>query len=166
MQGSMHPGAEILTRLFTFRKREIGIGMTRFTNKLGGRVVVMGMSTAGNWSSSLLNYRRQRLIQDQLVWLGAQTVFVRNEPHIYLVMNEADDPADAGFFGMLTISNLNPDPVEGISLYLPESWRKAKRVLRLDREGAWRPFEAEAETDGVRLPVRLDHTRPEAFLFA
>lgn len=158
-------GAEVITRLVTFRRKELGVGMIRFVNRLGGRIVVMGMGTAGNQSSSLFNYRRQKLIQEQLVWCGADVVFVKNDPRVFIVMNEADDPAEAGFSGMLTVTNLNPDDLKEIALYLPESWRKSDRVRRLNRNGKWQMQQIEKTPDGIRIPAVFRYAGPQVFLF-
>ncbi len=161
-----YKGAEVITRLVTFQKKELGVGMTRFVNKVGGRVVVMGMGTAHNRSSSLFNYRRQKLIQEQLLWCGGDVPFVKNEPRAFVVMNEADNPADADFFGMLTISNLNPDDLDEITLHLPEAWRHLQSVKVLDRNGRWQQQKVERTSDGIRILTDFRYLRPQVFLFA
>ena len=161
-----HEGAEVVTRLVTFQQKELGIGMIRFVNNVGGRIVVMGMGTAHNWSSSLFNYRRQKLLQELLLWCGGDVPFVKEEPRVFVVMNEASDPSDSGFLGMLTISNLNSDDLEGITLHLPESWRKFQSVKLLDQSGRWQSQGVERTPDGIRIPCEFRHVRPQAILFA
>lgn len=160
-----HDGAEIITKILTWKKRELGVGMIRFVNRLGGRIVVMGMGTAGNFSSALFHYQRQKLIQEELVWCGADVVFVKNEPRVFVVMNEANEPADAGFSGMLTITNLNPDELDGLTLHLPAAWRKTGTLKRLDQHGTWQTQPFEKTPDGIRIPAVFEYARPQSFLF-
>ena len=92
--------------------------------------------------------------------------FVKEEPRVFVVMNEASDPSDSGFLGMLTISNLNSDDLEGITLHLPESWRKFQSVKLLDQSGRWQSQWVERTPDGIRIPCEFRHVRPQAILFA
>ena len=64
---------------------------------------------------------------------------------------------------MLTITNLNPDPIEGIALHLPPQWQD-REFLRLNREGEYHPCPAEKTADGARLTITLDYARPEVIL--
>lgn len=157
------PECEVITRSCSYKKREITVGMTRFVNELGGRIVVMNQGVAGNQSSSLYNYRRQKLFQELLTWCCDEFVFVRDEARVFLIQNEAVTPEKAGFFGMLTIINLNPDPVEGFALHLPPAWRD-REFLRLNSDGEYLPIAAEKSSDGVRFSFDLNYTRAEVLL--
>ena len=77
------------------------VSMTRFVNELGGRVVVCGTTVRGNESQSLWNYRRMKLLQSLVVWLGGNVPMSRRSPKIWTIANE---PAsnDAGYLGMIT----------------------------------------------------------------
>lgn len=157
------PACEVITRLLSSTLEEITVGMTRFVNGLGGKVVVLNQGVNGNQSSSLYNYRRQKLLQELLIWCSDEFVFVKDEARVFLIQNEAISPADAGFSGMLTITNLNPDPIEGIALHLPPQWQD-REFLRLNREGEYHPCPAEKTADGARLTITLDYARPEVIL--
>ena len=159
------PACEVVTRICRFPKTPLAAGMTRFVNKLGGRIAVMGMGVYGNQSASLLNYCRQRLFQDTVLWCGGQVVFVKNEPRVFVIMNEAEKPAEAGFFGMLTLTNLNPDPLESVSLHLPEAWRNVRTIRLLDPDGEWQTQTFTHTQDGAELPVALDYAKPQVLLF-
>ena len=158
-------GCEVVTELVSYRRRVITPGMTRFVNRLGGRVVVLGQSVKDNCSSSLCNFRRQKLLQELLVWCGAELVMVKNAARVFAIQNEAADPAAAGFFGMLTLTNLNADPAEQVELHLPEQWRKCGTFEVLDGDGGRRPLRYAATPDGIRLADPLEFTR-STVLFA
>ncbi|MBO7327400.1 MAG: hypothetical protein J6W00_01340, partial [Lentisphaeria bacterium] len=157
------PACEIITKLFSYKKDFITVGMTRFVNELGGKVVVLNQAVYENHSSSLYNYRRQKLFQELLIWCNDEFAFVKDEARIFLIMNEASDPENAGFRGMLTISNLNPDPVEGFALHLPPAWRGCE-FLRLTPDGKYLPCPAEETEDGANFNFNINYAYPEVLL--
>ena len=157
------PGCEIITKLLSYKKEFITVGMTRFVNELGGKVVVLNQAVYENHSSSLYNYRRQKLFQELLIWCNDEFAFVKDEARIFLIMNEASDPENAGFRGMLTISNLNPDPVEGFALHLPTAWR-GREFLRLTPDGKYLPCPAEETEDGANFNFNINYAYPEVLL--
>ena len=169
-RGSMHelvpqdPGCEIITRTVTFQQKPLGIGMTRFRNQLGGKVAVMGMGVGGNCSSSLLNYRRQQLIRELVIWCCDEFVIARGNARVYTIMNEAADPEKAGFAGMLTLTNLNADDLDSVTLHLPPKWRNYRTWQRLDRDGGWADFPYSLDGGTIRLELPLRYARPEILL--
>lgn len=158
---TIDPACEVITRMVTFTRKEIAVGMTRFINEWGGKVIVISQGVTGNTSSSLYNYRRQKLIHEQLLWCCDEFVFLKEQARVFLIMNEADSPANAGFDGMLTISNLNPDPVKGFELHLPPKWKEYGQWFRLAQDGTRQPVDFERTTDGIRLALTLDYAAPE-----
>ena len=168
--GSMHelipqdPGCQIITRAVTFQQKPLGVAMTRFRNQLGGRVAVMGMGVFGNHSSSLLNYRRQQLIRELVIWCCDEFVMVRGNARVFAVMNEASDPEKAGFAGMLTLTDLNPDDLDSVTLHLPPKWRNYRTWQKLDRDGQWTDFPYSREGNTIRLEIPLRYARPEILL--
>lgn len=157
------PGCEVISKLFSYKKEFISVGMSRFVNEIGGKAVVLNQSVHSNHSSSLFNYRRQKLFHELLIWCGDEFAFVKDEARIFLIMNEAVSPEKAGFYGMLTLSNLNPDPVEGFELHLPPAWR-GREFLRLMSDGKYHPCPAEATTDGVRFDFTISYACPEVLI--
>ena len=157
------PACEIITKLFSYKNDFITVGMTRFVNESGGKVVVLNQAVYENHSSSLYNYRRQKLFQELLIWCNDEFAFVKDEARIFLIMNEASDPENAGFRGMLTISNLNPDPVEGFALHLPTAWRGCE-FLRLTPDGKYLPCPAEETEDGANFNFNINYAYPEVLL--
>lgn len=150
---------QVVSELVTFQKEPVTPAMTRFENTLGGRIVVLGMTLDGNQSQSLFNYRRQRLIQQLLIWCNDSVAFVKDAPCVYTIMNEAKDPASSGFLGMLTLTNLSEDAVDTPVLHLPERWR-GKQFLQLDEKGEYQPLEAVPHEDGIQLNQPLPCLTP------
>jgi len=148
---------ETVTDLLDFRKRIVGPGMTRFVNADGGRVVVMAMSVTGNRSSSLLNYRRSRLIQDQLVWAGAQDLLcVLEQPRVFCILNRPSGDSEEGLRALVTLINLCSDALESVELRLPRDWVDDTAVTWLDAAGQW----SEAACTFDEHSVRLHHPLP------
>jgi hypothetical protein len=133
--------------------------MTRFRNKLGGRVVVYGTTVRGNGSQALWNYRRQKLFQSLLVWMGADFPMVRDEPKIWMILNLPLQP-NAGFLGMTTLCNLGEDALEGVTLRVPESWRELNEIQKLDSYGNWKSVPFSKEGDSVRISAELRFLEP------
>ena len=151
------PACEVISDAVSFRKERLCAAMTRFENALGGRVTVMGMTLENNLSQSLFNYRRQRLLQDQLIWCADRYVFVREAPDVFTIQNEAKDPAASGFLGMVTLISLCEDPLDEVRLHLPPHWQRAKAFRALDRQGEWQNVACGRDSADliVRQPLRF-----------
>ena len=154
------PACEVITEFYGFEKNLLTVSMTRFENSLGGRVVVMGITLKGNNSHSLINYRRQRLIQEQIDWCGGEVVYVKNEPSVYTIMNEAINPDESGFVGMITLINLCSDRLDEVKLHLPSKWQNLKEFCVLNQNGEWRTVSYEKEYDTLLVKEALNHLEP------
>jgi hypothetical protein len=152
------PNCEKITEIVTSQKEPMAPGMTRFRNKLGGRVIVYATEVNGNRSSSLFNYRRQKLLQELLLWCSDSIPFVRNEPRINLIVNEA--PAGRDCLGVMTCINLCPDPLDKLELHLPPAWRENIVWKIMDREGLWHEASVQPTKDGIVLEYPLFYTIP------
>lgn len=149
---------EVVAELTPFRGGAICPSMTRFQNSLGGRVVVMGETVKGNRSQSLLNFRRQRLLQDLILWCGGDFVMARNVPDIFVIENIPVSP-DADFAAMLTLINLCDDTPAPFELYLPPALRQGK-VCAMDADGVWRAADCARTEDGILLREKAAHYAP------
>ncbi len=152
------PDTEIVTDVLDFRDQIIGVGMSRFQNALGGRVVVMAMSVRNNMSSSLFNYRRGRLMQELVLWAGAdEIVYVRERPKTFCILNRPrPDCEDKSLVAFLTLINLCSDTFDFVELYLPRPWRESTILTCLDIDGQWQsvPHSFQGET------LRIEHSLP------
>jgi len=157
---------EIISDLYTFYNKHVAPSMTLYKNALGGRALVMGMTLNNNNSQSLYNYRRQRLWQQIIAKYSDTIAFVKQTAHIYVIMNEAVCEKDSGFFGMLTLTNLADDPIDGAAIHLPAAWRSFKKLTRVDRSGTLRPVSYERSDDGIILGVPLSRLEPVYLVFS
>ncbi len=155
-----NPGCEVITEYYNFQREFVTTAMTRFENSLGGRVVVMGITLEGNKSNSLINYRRQRLIQEHINWCGGEVVYVQGEPLVYTLMNEAKNPDESGFIGMVTLINLCEDETDSVCLHLPSKWRNLKQICTLEKNGEWRPLKCEQNGDTLLIKEPLKQLNP------
>ena len=151
------PKVEVVTQVCNFQKETICPGMARFENELGGKIVVLSVSVENNMSHTIYNYRRQRLYQALVKWCADCVVMAENEPNIYIIENESKDDR---FVGMLTVTNLGEDPVEGLRLHLPPKWQKATAFKMLDRQGQWIPVAWERTEDSLLISDTLDYCDP------
>lgn len=157
------PASEIITDMYTYDKRHITPAMTRFRNSLGGTVVVMSITIKGNYSQSLLNYRRQRLIQALIEEHCDTLVFVREAPRVFTIMNNAKEGADFGH--LLTLINLSSDELADAQVHLPPAWKDGTTILTLKQSGAWEPADYTATEDGIILHEEIDYLRPVYLMF-
>ena len=168
--GKMHkmtvnnPSCEIISEMMTFEKNVVNVGMSRFKNKLGGNIYVMSMTLDGNYSQSLLNYRRQHIIQSALSEHNDEFAFVKDDARIYTIMNEPTDKQNASFIGMLTLINLCGDTRVGLNLHLPESWKGSVPSF-ISRSGDLVPLAYSPTDDGIRLDVPFSYLDPAYIIF-
>ena len=155
---------EVISEAYTFDKKLLSVAMTRFENALGGRIVVMGMTTKGNLSQSLFNYRRMRLFNNLLLWCGAKFPLVKGEPCVHLIFNEATDPAASGFSCMLTAINLGDDTIAGFDLILPENIA-TKRAFYIDCYGSLAELATTRTEDGIYVDKHLESAEPLYIIF-
>lgn len=154
------PATEIVTDLVDFKNKTVGVGMTRFRNTQGGRIVIMGMSVQGNQSSSLFSYRRRRLIQDLVLWAGADDmIYVQDRPRVFCILNRSKAGSDRRMLGLVTLINLCSDTFESVELHLPPEWVGSTTVTYLDAHGKWMeaPHEFMGQTIRIDRPLLLYH---------
>lgn len=143
---------EILTDAYTFRREYIAPTMTRFINRRGGHITVMALTVADNASHALLNYRRQRLLQQQLIWGGDEVAFPRERAELFTIQNEPLRPDEADFTGLLTVVNFCEDTAPETTIHLPRHWASVSAVSRLHPDGTWHP--ACGSLDGSEFTLR------------
>lgn len=147
---------EIISDAYNFKNEHVCPAMTRFVNKLGGKIVVMGLTLAGNSSQALFNYRRKRLFEELIVWCDDSIAFVKDAPDVFCIMNQAISPEKSGFKGLLTITNLCDDGLDFISLHLPPEWRTGSEFYTLNIEGEWESANVTITKDGIKLNSSLN----------
>ena len=156
---------EVLTEAYTFKRELVCPAMTRFHNALGGTVIVMGMTVENNYSQSLLNYRRQKLLQQLIVQACDKFVLVKNAPRVFALMNEPQAAYAGEFIGLLTLINLSSDEAEAPALHLPPAWRGYREILCMDARGHWYPANVTKTEDGIRLQEKISYLKPTYLWF-
>ncbi|MBE6588897.1 MAG: hypothetical protein E7643_01840 [Ruminococcaceae bacterium] len=160
------PTCEVISELYTFEKKFVSVAMTRYKNSLGGTVTVMGETLDGNASQSLFNYRRQRLFGDVLSECADEFVFVKESPFVSVVMNEAKDPKESGFFGLLTMTNLCDGTVTSPLLHLPPCWNTFASLSFLAKDGSWQALPYTQTSDGIRVEMPMKYCDPMYLRFS
>ena len=154
---------EVITEQYTFQKKYVCTAMTRFVNSLGGRVAVMGETLEGNRSQSLFNHRRQRILQELVLWCGGDFAMAMGTADIFVVENRAKDE-NADFYGMLTLVNLGDDTPEPFEVHLPAAWRGGS-VLVMTPDGGWKEADCTALPEGILLREPAARYSPVYLLF-
>ena len=152
------PKCEVISELYNFKRECISAVMTRFENSLGGRVVVMANTLGCKYT--IINYRRQRLLQKLILWCSDEIVFVKEAPSVCVIMNEAADSSCCNFKGMVTLVNLCEDSLSGVELHLPGKWCNPNEVCILNQEGEWCPMEYEMCGQTLVLKEQLNYLEP------
>lgn len=154
------PKCEIISELYSYEKKLISPAMTRFKNKLGGTVVVMGLSLNKNGSQALYNYRRKRLLQELLISECDDFALVLDAPDVMIVENRAQNPAQKGFREMLTVINLCEDTLDEVKIHTPSSLRDIKKIKMLNKKGEWKNADYTLTSDGFVLNYELNYCSP------
>ena len=152
------PACEEVTRIVSSRNEYAAPGMTFFRNAAGGNVVTYATALEKHFGQSLFNYRRQALLQELLIRCGARFPMVRKAAKVFLIANEPQIPGD--FKAFFTFINLAVDPLEEVSLYLPEHLRSFSEIRIMDRSGEWQQLPFEKTNDGVVLKTLFNYTDP------
>ena len=146
----------VVSNLYTYEKKLLTPAMTKYRNKLGGNVVVMGLTLKGNGSQALYNYRRKHLFQKLLIECCDTFCLVKESPDVMIVENVATQTS-AGFREMLTLVNMCEDPLDNVSIHLPPALRDFTCIEVLDRSGNWQAASYQRTEDGVRLNHTLSY---------
>lgn len=156
---------EVLTEAYTFQHNFVCPAMTRFQNKHGGTIIVMGMTVEKNYSQSLFNYRRQKLFHQLLTEACDKFVLVKNDPRIFTLMNEPLKENRNDFIGLLTLINLSSDDRSELILHLPQKWKAFREILSMDENGEWKSASFTLTDDGVRIHQQATYLSPTYLLF-
>lgn len=125
--------------------------MTYFTNTLGGKVIVSGLTLYGNLSQALYNYPRQKLIQRLIAKADDKFITATNKPNLWLIVNKPKK--SKAFKRLITINNLGLDATNGFTLRVPKCLGGVKNVKVLCENGRWR--DADYSLDGELVKIDL-----------
>ncbi len=154
------PACQIITDMYGYDRRYITPAMTCFQNSLGGTVVVMSITLENNYSQSLYNYRRQRLIHALIRRYCDEIVYVPETPRVFTLMNDVVDPKAAGFKHLLTLINLSPDTLEKVEIHLPSAWQDTQSIQILRVTGEWESIDYSITDHGIAISEPLSYLEP------
>ena len=154
------PKCEPITEIYNFKKEYVTAGMTRYKNKLGGNVVVFATTIESNFSQSMINYRRQRILQRLIIEFSDEYVLTKEVANIYTIMNEAINEKESGFFGMVTLINLCSDTHEMTELHLPKKWRENREFFFISAEGKCKKLDYLLTNDGIIIKNPIEYLEP------
>ena len=140
-------------------------GMTMYKNSLGGTVVVLGMMIANTYSQSMLSYVRQKLFQRIISELDGELPYIKDAPRLFTIANEAKDPAESGFIGMLTVINLSPDAEDKILVHLPKKFADAEKIFSLAIDGSWHEVKFSRTENDLEIIAECRYLEPQCLLF-
>lgn len=149
---------EVITEYYNYKQELISPTMTRFENKLGGKVVVMALTVLNNRYQILFNYRRMKLFKDLIKWCGGEYIMAQNDPEVFIIENESVDKKD--FKELLTLINLGEDEIEGICLSVPENLRENLELSALNIDGTWKKVDYTKTETGIKINHTLKHVEP------
>ncbi len=141
-------GAEVLTEYRDPTGHSVQPGLTRFVNRRGGRVAVMGCCLAGNNSSNLFSYRKKELLRVLYQWLNGGAPLpaaALKVPNFWLLFNRGADHA------VILLNNLTSDPLPGPEIALAPEYL-GKEIQELGMDGTWKKLDVEQQRNSVVLP--------------
>ena len=155
------PGTETLTEFLDPSNSPVQPGLTRYTNRLGGRVAVIAFVLDGINSSSIFCYRKKELIRQLLEWLNNNEplpVAVLNAPNIFVTFNRHKQ----GNFGILTVSNLCTDSLLQMVICCHPQWVNGK-ITELNHDGDWEICPITWNNNNCTLPGPFELMRTRVF---
>ena len=148
---------EILCNLFDGNGGLRCASMTRYVNRRGGRIVVMGETLNGNASQSLFHYGRAALIKEQIAWCGGSVITTDHTAKVSLTVNRPKGEDQTAY---LTLVNLGEDEDETVTLNLPQG-KTVSAVNRLNEAGEWTSVGFTVTESKATLLLSLKTARPE-----
>lgn len=114
----MADGVEVLARMIDYRERDLGVSMSLYSNRLGGRVAVMGYFP---WSQ-MHHLAKSSQMKSVCAWLSGASlpVWVESFHRAHLWLHATGSGSWA--CGVL---NASLDPAEGLTLRVPVGTRNA-----------------------------------------
>jgi hypothetical protein len=154
-------GAEVVTEFLNSRNESFYPAMTRFENKLGGRVAVMAYSLDDGYintrSISLFNYSKKELIRSMIEWLGKEPlpVYVKDVPNAFCIFSHSKTKD----YSVVVVTGLNSDTFDRFTLAVAPEWQGAK-VQLLNNEGIWETVKTAKHNQDFRIEAKVSVMNP------
>jgi hypothetical protein len=154
-------GAEVVTAFLNSLNEPFYPALTRFENRLGGRIAVMAYNLDDDYiktrSISLFNYTKKELIRQIIEWLGKTPlpVFVKDVPNAFCIFNRSK----SNDYAMVVLTGLSSDTFGSFSLDVSWEWLDSE-VQLLDRKGIWQTIETTRQDRTITINEELSVMNP------
>jgi hypothetical protein len=159
-------GAEVVTEFINSRNEPFYPALTRFENRLGGRIAIMAYNLDDDYintrSISLFNYTKKELIRQIIEWLGKTTlpVFVKDVPNAFCIFSRSR----SNDYAIVVLTGLSSDTFGSFSLDVSGEWLGSK-VQLLDRKGIWQIVETTRQDRTITIHEELSVMNPVILKF-
>ena len=159
-------GAEVVTEFLNSRNEPFYPALTRFENRLGGRIAVMAYNLNDNYiitrSISLFNYSKKELIRQTIEWLGKEPlpVFVKDVPNAFCIFSRSK----SNDYAIVVVTGLNSDTFDSFSLDVAQEWADSK-VQLLNGKGIWQTIEGKKQGRTITINEKLAVMNPVVLKF-
>lgn len=153
--------AEVVTEFLNSRNEPFYPALTRFENRLGGRIAVMAYNLDDNYinsrSISLFNYSKKELIRQIIEWLGKESlpVFIKDVPNAFCIFSRSK----SNDYAIVVVTGLNSDTFDSFSLDVAQEWADSK-VQLLNSKGIWQTIEANKQGRTITINEKLAVMNP------
>ncbi len=159
-------GAEVITEFLNSRNEPFYPALTRFENRLGGRIVLMAYDLNDNYintrSISLFNYTKKELIRQMIEWLGKEPlpVYVKDIPNAFCIFSRSK----SNDYAIVVVTGLNSDVFNSFSLDIAPEWTDSKIQL-LNSEGVWQTIHVKKQNQTITINEKLAVMNPVILKF-
>ena len=159
-------GTEIITEFLNSKNEAFYPALTRFENRLGGRIVVMAYNLNDNYinsrSISLFNYVKKELIRQMIEWLGKEAlpVFVKDIPNTYCIFSHSK----SNDYAIIVVTGLNSDTFDSFSLDVAPEWISSEIQL-LSSNGIWKTINVKKQGRTIKINEKVVLMNPVILRF-
>lgn len=150
------PGSEVITEFLNSRNEVFYPALTRFRNKLGGRIAIMSFNLDDSYvntrSISLFNYTKKELMRQMIEWLGDEPlpVYINDVPNAFCIYS----PSKKKDFAIVVVTGLNSDTFDSFTMDVSPLWKNARFQL-LNDKGKWTKADVRKNGHSVKINAEL-----------
>lgn len=152
---------EVITEYLNSRNEPFYPAMTRYKNKLGGRVAIMSFNLDDSYvntrSISLFNYTKKELMRQVIEWLGEEKlpVFIKDIPNAFCIYSHSVSKK----YAVVVVTGLNSDTFDSFTMAVSTEWKDA-RVQMLNQKGKWRNPKIKKDGNSIKVNAELSVMNP------
>ncbi|MGI6574181.1 MAG: hypothetical protein ACOX19_12495 [Fermentimonas sp.] len=154
-------GTEVITEFTNSKNEPFYPALTRFENKLGGRVAVMSYNLNDNYINtrciSLFNYTKKEIMRQIIEWLGKEPlpVFVKNIPNAFCIFGRSK----SNDYAITVVTGLNSDTFNSLSLEVSNEWVDSQ-IQMLNNNGDWQTVKTEKQERTITIYEKISVMNP------